>query len=323
MTRILITGGCGFIGSNLVEYLIKKTDWTIIILDNLSSGNKEDVVEIEGFSNRGKIFVGDITNKNQVAMACKGCDYIVNLAAQTSVINSTKNPYQDAEVNIIGLINILGEAVRYNVKKVIQASSAAVIGVQGTPINESKIPSPVSPYGASKLAGEAYCSAFVNSYGLKCVGLRFSNVYGPRSYHKGSVIPKFIKGAIMGKNLEIYGTGEQTRDFIFVDDISFGIFKAIINNTNNFELIQLGTGKETSINMLIKILLPILEQFDLPIPKLIYSAVRSGEIMKSYCDIKKAINILDFKIKIPLEIGLSKTLEWFKENKYLIKRSNS
>jgi UDP-glucose 4-epimerase len=313
MTKVLITGGCGFIGSNLTEYLFGKTDWDINILDNLSSGSLNDVKQFIENGTRVKFVKGDIVNQDDISEVIKDCDYVINLAAQTSVLNSIENPFIDENINVRGILNLLSFSKDHNIKRFVQASSGAVLGEQEMPINELKIPKPSSPYGASKAAGESYCSAFSNSYGLSCIILRFSNVYGPKSYNKGSVIPKFIKRIFMEKELEVYGDGEQTRDFIHVNDICNGIYSSMVTKIKKFEIIQLGTGIETSINNLINELLKLAEDFSLNKPKIKNVNPKPGEIISNYCNISKAKELLNFKVNISLEKGLFDTFKWFKE----------
>ncbi|MGV9206307.1 MAG: NAD-dependent epimerase/dehydratase family protein [Promethearchaeia archaeon] len=313
MKSVLITGGCGFIGSNLVEYFLEHTDWSIRILDNLSSGNLDDIKGLDGYKKRVRFVKGDIRVNNDVDKALKNVNYLVNLAAQTSVIESVQNPIFDEEVNVKGLVNLLQVAPERDVEKLIHASSAAAVGPQEMPIHEQKVPQPISPYGASKLAGEGYCSAFAGSYGLRCVVLRFSNVYGPKSYHKGSVVAKFIKRIIDRVPLEIYGDGTQTRDFVYVKDICRGIFLALTEKTQDCEIFQLGTGVETSVNHLVELLRTIANSRDLKV-KTQYSKKRPGEIEKNYADISKAQEGLDFNIHYTLEAGLQKTFRWFQTN---------
>ena len=315
MTKILITGGCGFIGSNLVEFILNKTDWEINILDNLSAGKIEDIQKIKQFSERCNFIQGDIKSKNDVEKAMDNCDYVVNLAAQVGVILSTKDPLFDAEVNVIGTINILNVCIQKKVKKFIQASSAAPLGEQEMPLNENKVPKPLSPYGASKLAGEAYCSAFSASYDLKTVALRFSNVYGPKSYAKGSVIPLFIKQILNSKAIAIYGEGKQTRDFIHVKDICNAIYLALTTELNNkFELFQIATSKETSINELFSILKKELEKQGINVQEPKYAPVRAGEILRNYSDISKAKKMLKYEPKVDLKQGIKETVTWFVKN---------
>jgi UDP-glucose 4-epimerase len=311
MKTILITGGCGFIGSNLIRYLLKVSKWRINILDNLSTGAIKPNDMIIQQSDRVNFFSGDIRNVDDITPLIKSSDYIVNLAAQTSVIDSLKNPFYDQDVNIIGLLNLLNISKDNSIEKFIHASSAAAVGEQDMPMDETKIPRPISPYGASKLAGEGYCSAFSNAFEMKAVVLRFSNVYGPLSYHKGSVASKFIKETLTGKPLDVYGDGNQTRDFIYVDDICKGIFLALKKDTDLFSLIQLGTGKETSINELIDYLKRISSKHKINFPAVKHVEERSGEIYRNFTDISNAIRILDFSLDFSIQEGLQNTVEWF------------
>ena len=315
---ILITGGCGFIGANLVEFLLQNTDWNINILDNLSTGKWKDIENIESFNpDRIKFTNGDIQNKKDVHKAIKMCDYLVNLAAQTGVIPSIKDPLFDAEINILGIINLLTLSGKYNIKKFVHASSSAPLGEQEMPLNEQKVPAPIAPYGASKLAGEGYCSAFAGSFNLNCVVLRFSNVYGPKSYHKGSVIAKFLKQILAGKSIAVYGDGNQTRDFIYVEDLCKSIYLSLTEKLNNsFEIFQIATGKETSIIQLVEYIKEIIYKNNISRKiKIEYQAARAGEIFRNYSDISKAGKILGFSPAIKLKDGLAKTLDWFNAKK--------
>ncbi len=312
--KCLITGGCGFIGTNLIEFLFEKTDWEIVVLDNLTSGKVEDIESINGFSERGKFIKGDIRNKDDVLKAINECDYVVNLAAQVGVMPSIEDPLFDADINVNGLINVLQGCVDKKVKKVVHASSAAPLGDQDMPLDENKVPAPLSPYGASKLAGEGYCSAFAGSYGLNAVTLRFANVYGPKSYAKGSVVPLFIKQIMNGEQVTIYGDGEQTRDFIYVKDICNMIYLALTTTIdNNFELFQTATGQETSVNNLFKALKTVLESHEFKVEDPKYEPERPGEIARNYSDVSKAGKMLGYKPEVMLDDGLKKTVEWFLE----------
>lgn len=314
MTKVLITGGCGFIGSNLVEFLLQNTDWQINILDNLSAGKLKDVEKFDGFKERCTFFNGDIRKKDDVLKAVNGCDYVVNLAAQVGVIPSVENPLLDADININGLITVLTACVEKKVKKAIHASSAAPLGDQEMPMHEKKVPQPLSPYGSSKLAGEAYCSAFAASYGINTVALRFSNVYGPKSYQKGSVIPLFIRQILNGETCTIFGDGKQTRDLLYVTDVCNGIYLALTTDLNNkFELIQLATGKETSMNELFATMKQEFEKHGKTVQDAQYAPARPGEIIRNYADITKARTLLNYNPKIDFKEGISKTIAWFLE----------
>ena len=185
------------------------------------------------------------------------------------------------------------------------------------PLNENKLPKPLSPYGASKLAGEGYCSAYSSSYNLNTVVLRFSNVYGPISYQKGSVIPKFTKQIFNGNDIIIYGDGKQTRDFIYVTDICEAIHLSLTTELNNkFELFQIATGTEVSINQLLELISKDISELGYDTPEIIYKKFRDGEIIRNYADISKAENFLGFHPDISLKDGLKKTIKWFIDTKY-------
>lgn len=306
--KILITGGSGFIGCNLVEYLIEKTDWNLKIIDNESNSSFSDLKNIKNYDeNRIQLINGDIRIKENIINAIDGCEMIVNLAAQTSVIDSINNPLEDADTNIMAVIQMLQIASDRGIKKFVHASSAAVLGEQEMPMHERKIPAPLCPYGASKLAGEAYCSVFGETSNMKTVALRFSNVYGEYSKGKGSVIPLFIKKAKNKEKLTVFGDGEQTRDFVFAKDICQGIYKALITDLeNNFELIQLGTGKETYLNQFLD---ELKKYFEIEVE---YVAPRPGEIIKNVTDISKAKKLLNYEPEVEFSEGLKITVESFK-----------
>ncbi len=316
MDKILVTGGCGFIGTNLIEYLLEVTDWNINVLDNLSVGKLEYLKSINGYSEeRIEFFKGDITNKDDVKESMRDCDYVINLAAQTSVIDSVDDPKEDAEINILGTINLLETAVENEVKNFTQASSAAPLGEQDMPIDEEKVPQPLSPYGASKLSCEGYCSAFAGSYGLNTVALRFSNVYGPKSWHKGSVVAKFIKQIMEGDVPIIYGDGGQTRDFIHTKDISQALYLSSVSDLEaDFELFQIATGVETSINELYDIIKEKMSKHDYDVPEPEYGEERAGEIYRNYADISKAKDILDYEPEMELDKGIEGCIKWFIDN---------
>ncbi len=317
---VLITGGAGFIGLNLVDYILKKKNYKIIVLDNLSSGNSgllKKIVEDNGlifnkkFSpDKNFLFIkADIRDKN-LDNIFERTDFVVHLAAQTGVIPSIENPFKDAEINIIGTLNLLTLSVKHNIKKFIFASSAAPLGEQNPPLDESKIPSPLSPYGASKLAGEGYCKAFYGSFGLETVIFRFSNVYGIYSYHKGSVVAEFYKRIIRGKPIYVYSDGNQTRDFIFAEDLAEVIVKTFEKNNIGGEIFQLGTGVETSVNQLVSYIRDI-TGYNF---KVEYKSERKGEIRRNYSSIEKAKKILGFEPEYDLKMGLKLTYNWFLEN---------
>lgn len=300
--NILITGGCGFVGVNLVKYLAGK-DHTICILDNLSTGTKEYIQKL-CLDEEPDIIIDDIRSEEAVARAVKGMDTVIHLAAQTSVVDSVENPRESWDINVTGTVNLL-EACRQNdVERFVFASSNAVAGEQIPPIDEKMIPQPLSPYGASKLTGEALCSAYYHSFGLRTTALRFANLYGPYSDHKTSVIAKFIEWIRAETPFTVFGDGNQTRDFVHVDDISQAIQLSLESQKSQGEVFQIASGKETSINELVEILSEIVKK-QLNIS---YKPGRKGEIIRNYSDISKARKMLGFEPKIELKEGLKRLL---------------
>ncbi len=312
MTRVLVTGGCGFIGANLISYLLDHSNWEINVIDDLSEGKLQYLTSLDNYiHDRVKFIEGDIRDEGSLEDAIAHCDYVVHLAAQTDVISSINAPFNDADINIMGTLNLLEASLRHNIKRVSFASSAAAVGEQTPPVDENKIPSPISPYGASKLAGEAYCSTYAGSHGLRTTALRFSNVYGPNSWHKGSAIALFIKQILEGKTPVIYGDGNQTRDFVHAYDISMAIHSSLTSDIPSFEVFQLGTGIETSVNELYELIKTRLEDEGIDVPAPNYAPARAGEIYRHYCDIDKARNTLGYQPKFDMKEGIDSTIRWF------------
>ena len=322
----LITGGCGFIGVNLVKKLLSINPKVgIRILDNLSVGTKDDLRKICSFKevssseikngpSNVELVVGDIRDKDVCISSTKGIDIVVHLAANTGVAPSVEDPLSDMEVNIINIIgtfNMLEAARRNNVEKFIFASSGAPLGEVKPPIHEEIAPKPVSPYGASKLSGEAYCSAYYRTFGLNTIALRFGNVYGPYSKHKSSVVAKFFKRALSGQPLEIYGDGNQTRDFIYIDDLIQAILLSAKANKIGGEVFQIATFKETTVNEIAQKIKEIVEQKRRIKVKIIHTKPRVGDVKRNYSDISKAKKLLGYSPKYSLEKGLLKTFEYF------------
>jgi len=302
MKSYLVTGGCGFIGVNLVSRLAGRGA-RVRILDNLSLGRREDVAPF-GIDLR----VGDIRDMAALKDACQGMDVVVHLAAHTRVVESISHPELNFEINAVGTMNVLRACRDAGVKKVIFASTGgAILGEQVPPVHEGMVPRPVSPYGASKLVGEAYCSAFCGSFGLNTVALRFSNVYGPFSYHKGSVVAQFFRNLMQEQPLVIYGDGQQTRDFLYVDDLVDAVLLADESETPG-EVFQIASGRETSLKDLLAGMKKVLPgvKFDVR-----YEAARTGEILRNYASIEKARRLLGYNPQTALDEGLRSTWSWF------------
>jgi len=320
----LITGGCGFIGRNLVKNLMEEGGHIIRIIDNLSVGTRKDLsgvcdfVETDGPSvdftiqSETELIVADILDADLTVKAAEGIDVIVHLAANTGVAPSVENPRLDCEKNVFGTLNVL-EAARINrTGRFIFASSGAPTGECEPPIHEEIPPHPVSPYGASKLAGEGYCSAYFHTFGIDTVCLRFGNVYGPLSGHKDSVVAKFIKNILEGEKLEIYGDGFQTRDFIFTDDLIRAIRLSAQKDDIGGEIFQIATSNETTVSELAEKLIDIYKktQKDKKI-QIIYSSPRKGDVKRNFSDTSKASKLLKWQAEMSLEDGLKKTIKWF------------
>jgi len=323
----LITGGCGFIGKNLVAYLLKENpNVKIRVLDNLSVGTKKDLsqngrfVEKDLHSLKGlpfgvELVVGDIRDFRACLKCCTEIDIIVHLAASTGVPQSVEDPRQDMEVNVMGTFNMLEAARQTGVRRLVFASSGAPLGNIKPPIHEELAPHPVSPYGSSKLAGEGYCSAYYQSFGIETIALRFSNVYGPGSDHKNSVVAKFIRQAIHGGSLEIYGDGNQTRDFIFIEDLLQAIHLAATTNGIGGQVFQIATGVETSVIQLLDKLNSVMANSGFEDVHVIYRPPRKGDVIRNFSDISKAKSMLGWHSGTALDKGLNRTLDWYMKKK--------
>ena len=311
--KILVTGGCGFIGTNSIDFLLSSGGYEISILDNLSAGSIKYLKDVLDSHKLGLSYVdfvkGDIRNMSAVKQACRGVHAVVHLAAHAGVVPSVEDPFYDAEVNVSGTLNLLEASRKAGVERFVFASSNAPLGVQSPPMNEDKAPRPLSPYGASKLAGEGYCSAFWGSYGLKTVVLRFSNAYGPWSLHKASVAARFIKDGMSKGTFTIYGDGSQTRDFIHSEDICRAIAGVLESRSQDIcgETFHLGTGKETRIGDLAEIIKGLFGGS----VETVFEPERAGEIKRNYSDIGKAGRVLGFRPSVSLEDGVKKVFDWF------------
>jgi UDP-glucose 4-epimerase len=319
----LVTGGCGFIGVALVRSLVDEGGHAVRVVDNLAVGTREDLAAVCEFVEASsadigpmnsapvELVVGDILDEDLALRAAEGADVIVHLAANTGVAPSVEDPRSDCLANVIGTLNYL-EAARHNdAKKFVFASSGAAVGEVEPPIHEEMPPHPVSPYGASKLSGEAYCSAYSRTFGVETASLRFGNVYGPLSNHKNSVIAKFIKRAMRGEVLEIYGDGTQTRDFIYIEDLVRAIRLAATAEGVGGETFQIATNAETSVQEMVEELLPVLAAANVKDVQVRHAAPRLGDVRRNYSDTSKAARMLGWRSETNLEEGLRRTMDWF------------
>lgn len=322
----LITGGCGFLGRSLIRNLLVEGGHFIRIVDNLSVGSREELGLIADFvestadaagfplltSTPVELIEGDILDEELAVKAGQEMDIIVHLAANTGVAPSVADPRMDCVTNVIGTLNYLEAARVNNVGRFVFASSGAPAGECEPPIHEELPPHPVSPYGASKLAGEGYCSAYSRTFGVETVALRFSNVYGPLSSKKESVVAKFIKRAMAGESLEIYGDGSQTRDFIHIDDLIRAVRLAGATAGIGGETFQIAAALETTVGEIADKLKHLFQELD---PnnniRISYMEPRLGDVKRNFSDTSKAKARLGWQPEVQLDQGLRATLAWF------------
>jgi len=304
MTSVLVTGGCGFVGCNLVEPLLKAGFGSVIVFDNESGGTRGHLGDLPV-----EFIHGDLRDAEAVDAAVAHADLVVHLAADTRVVDSIDDPTTNFDVNVAGTLNLLHAMRRHDKRRIVNASTGgAILGDVAPPVHEDMVPRPISPYGASKLAVEGYLSAFEGSYGLQPISFRFSNLYGTRSFHKGSVVAAFYKLLLRGERLPVYGDGEQTRDLLYVEDLSSVIVDALNHEVTG--VYQLGRGEPVSVNQLIRQIAGVVG-WDLS-DRVDYLPARLGEVAHSYCDTSRARETLGFDPTTELSEGLTLTWEWFR-----------
>jgi nucleoside-diphosphate-sugar epimerase len=302
--QYLVTGGAGFIGSNIVEALVKRGDG-VRVLDNFSTGKRDNLKEVVKDI---ELIEGDIRNYNTTRDAAKGIDIILHQAALPSVPRSIKDPIATNEVNVGGTLNILKAAIDAGAKRLVYASSSSVYGDSPTlPKQEDMFPNPLSPYAVSKLAGEKYCQAFARVYGIHTVSLRYFNVFGPRQdpdSQYSAVIPKFIMAAIRNESPIIFGDGEQSRDFTYVDNVVLANLLASTADCLPGVVMNCACHSRITLNDLVLELGRIMGKTITPI----YAEPRSGDIKHSYASIEIAVKTLGYKPVIDIMSGLKETV---------------
>ena len=314
---ILVTGGAGFIGSNIIEYLLKKNN-RITCLDNFITGKKEN---IENFLSNPhfKFIEGDITNLNDCELACQGVDIILHQAALGSVPRSIENPITTNKININGFLNILWSAKKNNIQRIVYAASSSTYGdSKKLPKIENEIGSPLSPYAVTKYVNELYAGVFSNLYGLELIGLRYFNVFGRKQDPNGAyaaAIPKFIKAFINHESPIIHGDGSQSRDFTYIDNvIQANELAATTANKNALnQVYNVACGEQFFLNDLVEELKSLLSKFDSEIENIDiqYGSERIGDIKHSLASIKKAEKFLHYQPSHNVKQGLKTAISWY------------
>jgi len=305
--RFLVTGGAGFIGSNIAKRLVEK-GYSVRVLDNFATGNRMNLEEIK---EHVELIEGDIRDFWTVVKATKGIDYILHQAALPSVPRSIDNPLTTTEVNINGTLNILEAAKFNNVQRIVYASSSSVYGDSPVmPKEESMKPMPKSPYAITKLAGEEYCMNFHRLYGLETVAIRYFNVFGPKQNpfsQYSAVIPKFINLLKQGKAPTIHGDGLTSRDFTYIDNVVNANLLACEKKAAAGNVINVACNKAYTLNDLVEKLNKIIGTNIEPL----HGPDKKGDVKHSLADITKAREILKYEVQIDFDEGLKKTVEWF------------
>jgi nucleoside-diphosphate-sugar epimerase len=310
--RILVTGGVGFIGSHLVDRLLHE-GFEVTVIDNLDTGRLKNIAHNQ-HRKEFHFIKGDIRNFNLVKETMKDIDAVFHEAALASVTLSVENPILTNDINVSGTLNLLKASSDLHVKRFIYASSAAVYGDTPSPQKrEDMTPNPTSPYGASKLAAENYVKLFHKLYGLETVSLRYFNVYGPRQRFDiqsayGGAITIFTNRLLKNMPPIIYGDGEQTRDFVYIQDVVEANMLALNSNNAAGEVFNIGTGTPISINQIAEALKNILNKKHL---KNIYTDPRPTDIRHGYADINKANKILGYNPKFSIKEGLTELVNWY------------
>jgi len=310
----VVTGGAGFIGSHLTEYLVNHNAKRVVVFDDLSTGNIDNIKPFE--KHKGFEFIqGSICDKATCEKVFKGIDYVLHEAALCSVPRSVANPIATHEVNVTGFLNVLVAARDAGVKRLVYASSSSVYGdSKSLPKRETDLPIPLSPYAVSKYSNELYASVFTRNYGMSLIGLRYFNIFGPRQNPFGpyaAAIPLFITALMQNKPPVIYGDGSQTRDFTFVENVVQANIKALFAPDNaSGNAFNVATGGQTTVNELFH----ILKNFAGSSLSPSYQPTRLGDVKDSKAAIDKAKELLGFAPEVDFKHGIETTWKWFKEN---------
>lgn len=307
MAKYLVTGGAGFIGSNIVEELVKRGE-NVRVIDDLSAGKEENIAS---YMDRIEFIKGDIRNKEVVSEVLKGVDYVIHQAALRSVAKSVEDPWITNDVNVNGTLNLLMHASEAGIKRLVYASTSSAYGnCEKFPQKEDFEPRPISPYGVSKLGAEYYCRMYSETFGLETVSLRYFNVFGPRQNPESkysAVIPAFISMLAKGEPCTIDGDGTQSRDFTFVSNVVDANLAACHAEEPSGKVINVACGKDYSVNDVAEALKDIMKK-DIPS---VHGPRRPADPDRSYADITRLKTLLKLDPSVDFHEGLKRTVEWF------------
>lgn len=312
MSNYLVTGGAGFIGSNIVEELVRHGH-SVRVLDNFATGRRENVAP---FLDKIDLIDGDIRDEEACRCAVDGIDYVLHQAAMVSVPRSLAEPVMISDVNIMGTMKLLTAAAKARVRRFVYAASSSAYGDQSVSVkNEQLLPMPLSPYAAAKLAGEYLCQAYSRSMGLEAVGLRYFNVFGPRQdpmSQYSAVIPLFVKAVIEDRRPTIYGDGLQTRDFTFVaNNVQANILAVTTDKPVAGRSINIACGTSYTLLDLLRAINTALGKNIEPV----FAPARKGDVKHSLADIKLAQELLGYDVEVDFNEGIRRTVAWYSENK--------
>jgi len=312
MSNYLVTGGAGFIGSNIVEELVRHGH-SVRVLDNFATGRRENVAP---FLDKIDLIDGDIRDEEACRCAVDGIDYVLHQAAMVSVPRSLAEPVMISDVNIMGTMKLLTAAAKARVRRFVYAASSSAYGDQSVSVkNEQLLPMPLSPYAAAKLAGEYLCQAYSRSMGLEAVGLRYFNVFGPRQdpmSQYSAVIPLFVTAVIEDRRPTIYGDGLQTRDFTFVaNNVQANILAVTTDKPVAGRSINIACGTSYTLLDLLRAINTALGKNIEPV----FAPARKGDVKHSLADIKLAQELLGYDVEVDFNEGIRRTVAWYSENK--------
>ncbi len=311
MALSLITGGAGFIGSNMVRFLLDKGQ-KVRVLDNFETGKRENLAEV---ADRIELVEGDIRDMDAVKRAVKDVEIVYHLAALGSVPRSVKDPLTSHDVNVNGIVNMLIASRDAKVKRFVFSSSSSVYGQSKVLPQYEELPlNPISPYGATKAAGEIYCKAFYASYGLQTICLRYYNVFGPRqdpTSQYAAAIPLFVSSLMRDKSPKIFDDGEQSRGFTYIENVMQANWLAANAKETHGEAVNISTKNAVTVNTVVNTIRKLLGKENI---KPVYVPPRPGDIKQSLADVKKAKELIGYVPFVSFEEGIAKAIDWYKEN---------